>query len=85
MFAPIAEGVVDMKAEYGYDTDPTAGLNVAWTNTLPAPNYWTTVRAFRVAKRTFVVADRRTPLSSRAAGEGSHRMARSRFLACGSE
>jgi type IV pilus assembly protein PilW len=50
VFAPIAEGVVDMKAEYGYDTNPDpAVLTVAWTKTLPAPIDWTTVRAVRVA------------------------------------
>ncbi len=50
VFAPVAEGVVDMKAEYGYDADPLPGvLTVAWTKTLPAPIDWTTVRAIRVA------------------------------------
>jgi len=49
-FFPVAEGVVDMKAEYGYDTDPNlAVVNVAWTKTLPAPIDWTTVRAIRIA------------------------------------
>ena len=49
-FIPIAEGVIDMKAEYGYDTDPLPGvLSVAWTKTLPTPIDWTTVRAVRVA------------------------------------
>jgi len=50
VFTPIAEGVVDMKAEYGYDTNPDpAVLTVAWTKTLPTPIDWTTVRAVRVA------------------------------------
>jgi type IV pilus assembly protein PilW len=50
VFFPIAEGVVDMKAEYGYDTNPLpAVLTVGWTKTLPAPIDWTTVRAIRVA------------------------------------
>jgi len=50
VFFPIAEGVVDMKAEYGFDTDPDpAVLTVAWGKTLPAPIDWTTVRAVRVA------------------------------------
>jgi len=50
VFFPIADGVVDMKAEYGYDTDPLPGApNIAWTKTLPAPIDWTMVRAIRVA------------------------------------
>ena len=50
VFFPIAEGVVDMKAEYGYDTNPNpAVLTVAWTKALPTPIDWTTVRAVRVA------------------------------------
>ena len=48
-FIPIAEGVIDMKAEYGYDTDPLAPVTIAWTKALPAPIDWTTVRAVRVA------------------------------------
>ena len=50
VFAPVAEGVVNMKAEYGYDTDPSAtAVTVAWGKILPAPLDWTTVRAIRVA------------------------------------
>jgi len=49
-FFPVAQGVVDMKAEYGYDTNPLpAVLTVGWTKTLPAPIDWTTVRAIRIA------------------------------------
>jgi len=48
-FFPIAEGVIDLKAEYGYDTDPNAAVNIVWTKTLPTPIDWTTVRAIRVA------------------------------------
>jgi len=48
-FFPVAEGVIDMKAEYGYDTDPTNVVNIAWTKTLPTPIDWTTVRAIRVS------------------------------------
>ena len=49
-FFPVAEGVVDMKAEYGFDTDANpAVVNIAWTKTLPAPIDWTTVRAIRVS------------------------------------
>ena len=48
-FFPVAQGVIDMKAEYGYDADPTAALVVAWGKTLPAPADWTQLRAVRVA------------------------------------
>jgi type IV pilus assembly protein PilW len=50
-FFPIAEGVIDMQAEYGFDTDPNPDVlgAIGWTKTLPAPNDWTTVRAIRVA------------------------------------
>ena len=50
-FFPIAEGVIDMKAEYGFDTDPNPDVlgPIGWAKTLPAPIDWTTVRAIRVA------------------------------------
>ncbi|MCE9660267.1 MAG: PilW family protein [Burkholderiales bacterium] len=50
VFFPVAEGVVDMKAEYGYDADPLANsLVIAWNKTLPTPIDWTSVRAVRIA------------------------------------
>lgn len=46
---PVAEGVIDLKAEYGFDVDPTASLNLQWGKALPVPGDWTQVRAIRVA------------------------------------
>ncbi len=46
----IADGIVNIQAQYGYDTD---GNNIIssgeWTSTLPTPTDWTKVRAVRVA------------------------------------
>jgi type IV pilus assembly protein PilW len=49
-FFPTAEGVIDMKAEYGYDTTPDpAVVTTGWMKTLPVPTDWTQLRAIRVA------------------------------------
>jgi type IV pilus assembly protein PilW len=49
-FFPIAEGVIDMKAEYGFDTDLNAtSVTVAWAKAMPTPVDWTQLRAVRVA------------------------------------
>ncbi len=46
----IAEGIVNMQAQYGYDTDGNNIISVGeWTSTLPTPTDWTKVRAVRVA------------------------------------
>jgi type IV pilus assembly protein PilW len=48
LFLGVAEGVVDMKAQYGYDADADKRITDAeWTKTPPAD--WTKVRAIRVA------------------------------------
>ena len=47
-FFGVSEGVVDMKAQYGYDADGNKQITDAeWTKTPPAD--WTKVRAIRVA------------------------------------
>ena len=47
-FFGVAEGVVDMKAQYGYDADGDRQIsNAEWTKAAPAD--WTRVRAIRVA------------------------------------
>ncbi len=47
-FFGVAEGVVDMKAQYGYDADGDRQIsNAEWTKVAPAD--WTRVRAIRVA------------------------------------
>ena len=47
-FLGVAEGVVDMKAQYGYDANSDKQITDAeWTKTPPAD--WTKVRAIRVA------------------------------------
>ncbi|MEP7300985.1 MAG: PilW family protein [Caldimonas sp.] len=49
-FFPIAEGVVDMKAEYGYDEDANTMIaDDEWRKALPVAADWTRVRAIRVA------------------------------------
>ena len=49
-YFPIAEGVIDMKAEYGYDANNDKALAAAeWSRALVAPVDWTRVRAIRVA------------------------------------
>ena len=49
-FFPMAEGVIDMKAEYGYDIDNDKVVAAAeWSKTLAAPVDWSHVRAIRVA------------------------------------
>jgi type IV pilus assembly protein PilW len=50
----IAEGVINLKAEYGYDTNNNgriddSALNVEWLRTLPAGADWRRVLAVRVA------------------------------------
>lgn len=50
VFFPAAEGVIDMKAEYGYDLDNDKIVEAAeWMKTLPGPVDWSHVRAIRVA------------------------------------
>jgi type IV pilus assembly protein PilW len=47
-FFGVAEGVIDMKAQYGYDADGDRQISDAeWTKVAPAD--WTRVRAVRVA------------------------------------
>jgi type IV pilus assembly protein PilW len=47
-FFPVAEGVIDMKLQYGYDTDSDKRISDAeWTKVVPVD--WTKVLAVRVA------------------------------------
>lgn len=49
-YFPMAEGVIDMKAEYGYDANNDKVVAAAeWGKTLAAPVDWSHVRAIRVA------------------------------------
>lgn len=49
-YFPIAEGVIDMKAEYGYDADNDKIVAAAeWSRALVPPIDWSRVRAIRVA------------------------------------
>ena len=49
-FLGIAESVVTLKAQYGYDADGNGQIDgTEWTKTLTAPIDWTRVRAVRVA------------------------------------
>ncbi|MGZ5184036.1 MAG: PilW family protein [Caldimonas sp.] len=49
-FFAVAEGVVDMKAEYGYDVDDNNVIAAGeWMKTLPVPTDWSHIRAIRVA------------------------------------
>ncbi len=49
-FFPVAEGVIDMKAEYGYDADDDKVVaGTEWSRALVAPVDWSRVRAIRVA------------------------------------
>ncbi len=49
-FFGVAEGVVDLKAQYGYDADNDNRIDdTEWTKTLPVPTDWTRVRAIRLA------------------------------------
>lgn len=49
-YFPIAEGVIDMKAEYGYDGDNNKVVAAAeWGKILVAPVDWSHVRAIRIA------------------------------------
>lgn len=46
----VADGIVNMQAQYGYDTDGDNIIsNGEWISTLPTPTDWTKVRAVRVA------------------------------------
>jgi type IV pilus assembly protein PilW len=49
-YFPIAEGVIDMKAEYGYDADNDKVVAATeWSRALVPPVDWSRVRAVRVA------------------------------------
>ena len=53
-FVGIAEGVIDLKAQYGYDLDGDGRIAdgpgvTEWTKVLPVPTDWTKLRALRVA------------------------------------
>jgi type IV pilus assembly protein PilW len=48
--APLAEGVVSLKAQYGIDTDGNNQITPdEWVTALPVPVDWTKVRAIRLA------------------------------------
>ena len=47
---PVADGIVNMKAEYGYDADGDGQIaNVEWVAALPPAPDWTRVLAVRIA------------------------------------
>ena len=47
---PVADGVINLKAEYGYDADGNGQItDLEWMTALPAPTDWTRVLAVRIA------------------------------------
>jgi type IV pilus assembly protein PilW len=71
-FFSVADGVIDLQAEYGYDADNDTRIAAGeWTSTLPAPPDWTRVRAIRVA---ILVRSRNfeKPVGASAVGESAY-------------